>query len=214
MNSFFASLTAYCEDHSTPPDPVLYELERETHLKTLSPQMISGHLQGRLLEFISLMLQPLSILEIGTFTGYATICLARGLQEGGMLHTIEANPELKWIIDKYVAKAGLTEKVTLHVGDAKAIIPALPKSFDLIFIDAAKQDNALFYEMCLSKLRPGGFLLVDNVLWSGKVIQPVQDADTRLISAFNAMVRQDDRVENLVLPVRDGLLLVRRKQAG
>jgi predicted O-methyltransferase YrrM len=210
MDKFFKIMQQYCEVHTSEPDPVLRSLERETNLKTLSPQMMAGTFQGKLLEFISHMLQPACILEIGTFTGYAAICMARGLQPGGVLHTIEVNPELEWLIKKYIGLAGLTKSIQLHIGDAADILATMPGQFDLAYIDAGKQDNQVFFEMVLPRVRRGGFLLVDNVLWSGKVIHPAQDSDARSISAFNDSVLGDQRIESLILPVRDGLLLARK----
>lgn len=210
MDKFLKQLTAYCEAHTTPPSDVLYQLERETHLKTLSPQMISGPLQGQLLRFISLIAQPKRILEIGTFTGYAAICLAQGLPEEGMLHTIEANKELEYLIRSYIQRAGLEQKIQLHIGDAKAILPTLDEHFDLVFLDAGKQDYALYYDLVIEKINLGGLLLADNVLWSGKVVQPKKDTDTQILDAFNKKVQADERVENLILPIRDGLLIARK----
>ncbi len=158
---------AYCQAHTSPASAVLIELERATYLRTLSPQMLSGPYQGTLLRFISQMIRPYRVLEIGTFTGYSTICLAQGLANGGQLHTIEANDELGWLIRQYIQKADLMEKVHLHLGDAAVIVPTLSETFDLVFIDAGKLDYARHYELALSKLRAGGFLLVDNVLWDG-----------------------------------------------
>ena len=210
MDSFFKQAHQYCEDHTSSPDSVLYELERETFLKVMSPHMISGKTQGRFLEFISRMIQPEAILEVGTFTGYASICLARGLAPNGVLHTIEIDPELKWIAQKYFAKAKVGKKIIAHQNDARALIPNLEVQFDLAFIDAAKMDNDLYYEMILPKLSPKGYLMIDNVLWAGKVVRNEQDADTQAIMAFNKKVQNDDRVENIMLPLRDGLMLVRK----
>jgi caffeoyl-CoA O-methyltransferase len=202
----------YCLSHSSPPADLLRALDRETHLKTLSPQMQSGAYQGALLRFISLMLQPRRVLEIGTFTGYASLCLAEGLQHDGLLHTIEANDELAWIIRKYVGLAGLEQKVRLHLGDAATIIPDLQETFDLVFLDAGKLDYLKHYEMVLPKIRSGGFLLADNVLWDGKVASgDTKDETARVLRDFNAYVHADARVENLLLPVRDGVMLVRKR---
>lgn len=211
MQNLHVLISHYCEAHTSPPDPVLAELERETHLKTLSPQMLSAGAQGKLLEFLCYIFQPKSVLEIGTFTGYAAICMARGLAPGGILHTIEVNPELEWLAKKYFEKAGLLEKIKLYIEDASQRIPQFSNNFfDLIFIDAGKQQNDLYYEMCLPKLRKGGLILVDNVLWSGKVVQKTNDPDTALIRAFNDKIQADPRVENLMLPIRDGLFLIRK----
>lgn len=208
---FFKRLSAYCESHTTLQNQVLYELERETHLKTLAPQMISGHLQGQFLILISQLLQPKSILEIGTFTGYAAICMAQGLAEGGVLHTIEPNRELEHIIRKYMAKAGLEDKIQLHIGRGEEIIPTLDAYFDLVFIDAGKQQNAFFYDLIFNKVNKGGLIIIDNVLWSGKVITEAKDPDTNVIRAFNEKIHHDTRVENIMLPIRDGLLIARKK---
>lgn len=203
----------YCEQYSDSPDEVLYELERETHLKTLSPQMLSGALQGQLLGLLSKLKQPNTALEIGTFTGYAAICLARGLAPGGTLHTIEVNPEMEYLIRKYLAKAGLTEQVQLHIGDAIAVVPHLDGPFDLVFIDAAKQYYQAYYELVVDKLSPGGLILADNVLWSGKVATGLResDEDTKQLHAFNRLLKEDERVESLLLPIRDGLLVARKR---
>jgi caffeoyl-CoA O-methyltransferase len=203
----------YCERFTTPPGEVLYQLERETFLKTLAPQMMSGHLQGALLRLISQLAAPQRILEIGTFTGYATICLAAGLRPDGILHTIEANPELQFFWEKYFPMAGIHKQVQTHIGDAKKIIKGLAGPFDLVFIDAGKLDYALYYDLVIDKLNPGGLILADNVLWSGKVAGPEQDydMDTATLHAFNKKVQEDQRVENVLLPIRDGLIAIRKR---
>ncbi len=211
MNIHRNPITDYCEAHSTPQSELLYELERESNLKTLSPQMISGTLQGQFLQMLSLMLQPKCVLEIGTFTGYATLCLSRGIPKGGRLHTIEVNPELEYIIRKYIQKAGLENVIDLHIGDAKSIIPQLEHPFDLVFIDAGKSNYGLYYDLVFDQVKSGGVILADNVLWSGKVARAANDADTRVIDAFNKKVQADDRVENIILPIRDGLSIIRKK---
>lgn len=203
-------LATYCEAHTTPQSDILYELERETNLKTLAPQMLSGHLQGQFLTLISTLMRPQAILEIGTFTGYAAICLAQGLAEDGILHTIEPNRELEHIIRKYITKAGLEQKIYLHIAKAEDIITALDVNFDLVFIDAGKQQNGLFYDLVFDKVKPGGLILVDNVLWSGKVVTGGNDIDTELIRAFNDKVYHDLRVEKVMLPIRDGVLIARK----
>jgi predicted O-methyltransferase YrrM len=201
----------YCLAHSTAPSALLAALDRETNLKTLSPQMQSGAYQGLLLRFISQMIQPKRVLEIGTFSGYATLCLADGLPVDGKLHTIEVNDEMAWIIRKYVRLAGLDEKIVLHLGDAGAIIPTLDEVFDLVFIDAGKLDYQQHYELVLPKVRSGGFLLADNVLWDGKVAgMDTKDETARALRIFNDFVQQDSRVENILLPLRDGLMLIRK----
>lgn len=201
----------YCRAHTTPLGEVWQNLERETHLRTLSPQMLSGEYQGQLLRFISQMLRPRRVLEVGTFTGYAALCLAEGLPPDGVLHTIEANDELGWIIQKHVEEAGKSAQIVLHLGDAAQILPTLDEVFDLVFLDAGKLDYPLHYELALAKMRPGAFLLADNVLWDGKVASGNErDETARALRAFNDFVQQDTRVENTILPLRDGLMLVRK----
>lgn len=212
LNLTFKKWNAYCEEHSTPPSPILRELERETHLKTLAPQMLSGPIQGQFLRLLSLLMQPEKILEIGTFTGYAALCLAEGLPENGRLYTVEGNEEIAYITRKYIRKAGLEDKVELHIGDAKEWLPQLQETFDLVFIDAGKNDYALYYDLVIEKVRPGGLILADNVLWSGKVVAGEKDADTLAIQAFNEKILRDERVENLLLPLRDGLMIIRKRE--
>jgi predicted O-methyltransferase YrrM len=211
MNRHQKEIHKYCSNHSTPQSDILYELERETYLKTLAPQMMSGHLQGRFLSLLSKMQRPRRVLELGVFTGYATLCLAEGLAEDGIIHAIEGNPELEYIIHKYVKKAGLEDKVKLHIGDAKVIAGDLDETFDLVFIDAGKRDYAFYYDLIIEKVNSGGILLADNVLWSGKVISGATDADTQLLDAFNKKVNADPRVENIIMPLRDGLTIIRKK---
>jgi len=204
------ALHTYCEQHSTAPSKVLYQLERETHLKTLAPQMLSGPLQGRLLSLLSKMIRPKRILEVGTFTGYAALSLAEGLSDEGRLHTIEVNPELEYLIRKYIRKAGLENQITLHMGDAEEVIPQLEERFDLVFLDAGKRDYDRHYDLVIEKVNPGGLILADNVLWSGKVVDAEYDQDTHEIDAFNKKILADERVENLILPIRDGLQIARK----
>lgn len=207
------ALTDYAARYSLPEDPVLAELSRETHLKVLNPRMISGHLQGVVLEFISKMARPDFILEIGTFTGYSAICLAKGLVKGGKLITIEQNDELRKYSEKYFTKAGVRDKVEMITGDALSIIPQLSRSFDLVFIDADKTQYSDYYDLIIDKVVPGGYILADNVLWNGKVIENVisDDYDTIGIMAFNDKICNDNRVENVILPIRDGINLIRKK---
>lgn len=211
MQRSLRKLYQYCIQHSTAPSEVLYELDRETHLKTLAPQMMTGPLQGQLLRFISLWVKPKVALEIGTFTGYGAICIAEGLPERGILHTIEPNRELEYIFRKYIHKAGLEERIHLHTGRAENVIPTLDYRFDLAMIDGGKQDYGLHYDLVMEKMNPGGVILVDNVLWDGKVTQEKKDKDTLLIHHFNQKIQADPRVENLLLPLRDGLLIIRVK---
>ncbi len=203
-------MNQYCEAHTSDQSEILYDLERETNLKTLAPQMLSGHLQGQFLSLLSHLMQPKSILEIGTFTGYSTICLAQGLQEGGILHTIEANEELQYISEKYFKKAGLSDKIQQHIGDAKTIITKLKDTYDIVFIDAGKLDYAFYYDLVFEKVNKGGIILADNVLWSGKVVSKENDKDTQTLDAFNEKVLNDTRVNNMILPIRDGILIARK----
>ncbi|HAG16811.1 MAG TPA: methyltransferase [Bacteroidales bacterium] len=202
----------YAEEFSSHQGAVLNELFRETHLKIMNPRMLSGQLQGRFLSMISHMIRPKNILEIGTYTGYSAICLAEGLQEKGTIHTIEIDLELEAIAKKYFRKAGIENSVVAHFGNALEIIPPLDLVFDLVFIDADKENYPNYYHLIINKVRKGGFIVVDNVLWSGKVVQPLKsgDKDTAGIFAFNALVQQDERVENVLLPLRDGLMLLRK----
>ena len=212
----------YCRSHTTPEPDVLQRLTRETHLTQAYPRMLSGHMQGTLLRMISAMLCPKHILEIGTFTGYSAICLGGALPtpappfagegcRGGMLHTIEVNPEQEEIIRKYLAEAGLEKTVCLHIGDALQIIPTLDYMWDLVFIDADKPNYLNYYKMVLPRVRPGGFIVADNALWDAKVLDPeTSDKDTLGIMEFNDYVQQDGSVENLLLPFRDGLMIVRK----
>lgn len=210
MDRFRNDIFDYCNIHSSDLDQVLYELERETNLKTLAPQMLSGALQGKLLRALSQMIAPNRILEIGTFTGYATICLAKGLKEEGSITTIEINEELKHISDKYIKASGYEKQVHSITGDAMEILPTLSGPFDLIFIDAGKKDNDYYYEQALQLVSDGGYILVDNVLWDGKVISDPDEKMTRYITAFNKKVAEDTRVENVMIPIRDGLSLIRK----
>lgn len=210
MTPWIQAIHEYCARHSSKAGEALYALERETHLKTLAPQMLSGPLQGRFLSLLSKLIKPQQILEVGTFTGYAAHCLAEGLANDGILHTIEGNPEIAYIINKHLAAAQLTEKVRLHLGDAKAIIPTLDGPFDLVFLDANKREYATYFDLLAEKITPGGLLLADNVLWSGKVVSGKTDEDTKRLDSFNKKVLADKRFEPLILPLRDGLMIARR----
>lgn len=205
------NLNDYAENHSQEASDVLKELHRYTYAKVLTPRMLSGHLQGRFLSFISQFIQANNILEIGTYTGYSAICLAEGLEKDGQLHTIEINEELQEQTLTYFEKAQLNNKIHMHIGHALDIIPNLDCTFDLVFIDADKENYAHYYEAVLPKLRKGGVIIADNVLWSGKVLDQNQldkDIETKALDAFNKKVHQDNRVQNLLLPVRDGLMLL------
>lgn len=207
------ALERYIEEHVTAEDPLLTELDRETHLRVVQSRMISGHVQGRLLEMLVLMLRPQRILEIGTFTGYSAICMARGLSDGGELHTIEVNDELEEFAAGYFVRSGLSDRITQHIGSALDIVPSLGR-FDLVFIDGDKREYPQYYDMVMThSVHSGTFLLADNILWYGKVIEnvPQSDRHTRAIRQFNDRVVEDDRVENVILPIRDGLNLIRVK---
>jgi len=201
----------YLLDHSSPEDTVLEELSRHTYLKEVHPRMLSGHILGRFLQMFSYLVSPNKILEIGTFTGYSAICLARGLKPGGQLTTIEINDQLRKTSLHFFKKAGVSRKVLLINGDALKVIPTLSETFDLVFIDANKDDYIRYYDLVFDKVVPGGFILVDNVLWSGKVlIDPPPDQTTDIIQQFNHKISEDQRVENLLLPIRDGLMLIKK----
>lgn len=202
----------YLDTHSSPASEALRWLERQTHLRTNHARMLSGPQQGRLLSLISRLAKPVNVLELGVFTGYSTICLAEGLAPGGTVHAVEINDELEDLIREGYDRAGISGKVQLHFGDAKEIIPTLDCRFDLVYIDANKREYPEYYSLVIDKVVPGGLILADNVLWDGKILQePMpQDAQTRGIAAFNDMVAADPRVENFILPVRDGLSIIRK----
>jgi predicted O-methyltransferase YrrM len=203
----------YSESLTTPESALLNRIHRETFLKTPYPRMLSGHLQGAFLKMISQMLKPARILEIGAFTGYSAICLAEGMPDNGLLETIEINPEMEEMLTKNMEDAGLMHKTRILIGDALSLVPALDGPYDLVFLDADKEQYETYYSLVFDKVRSGGYILVDNVLWGGKVIQPVAagDKETKAIVAFNDRIRQDERVESLVLPFRDGLMLLRKR---
>ncbi|MBN2634862.1 MAG: class I SAM-dependent methyltransferase [Prolixibacteraceae bacterium] len=200
-------------DHVDPEDEVLKELNRETHLKVLGARMISGHLQGQVLTMLAKMIQPENILEIGTFTGYSAICLAKGLRSGGKLITIEMDDELEDMAKKYFKKAGVENKVEQRIGVALEIIPTLNTLFDLVFIDADKREYAEYYNATFPLIKPGGYIIADNTLWNGKVLEKPanDDAQTRGIIRFNQLIKSDPRVEKVILPLRDGMSIIRKK---
>jgi predicted O-methyltransferase YrrM len=212
MDFIDTELSAYAESHTTAETPLLQELNRETNAKILMPRMLSGHLQGRFLSMLSHMIRPKNILEIGTYTGYSALCFAEGLDREGKLHTIDINDELKPMIQQYISKAGLESKIVFHTGDAAKIIPGLSGPFELVFIDADKINYSKYYELVFDKIPSGGFIIADNVLWSGKVLNAVKaDNDTNAIIQFNDKIKNDNRVEHVLLPVRDGLMVIRKK---
>jgi predicted O-methyltransferase YrrM len=202
----------YVHDHSSPEDPVLEELYRETYLRFVNPNMVTGHIQGKLLEFISKMICPSLILEIGTFTGYSAICLARGVKPGGKLFTIEVNDEHKEFSDTWFKKAGVDHVITQYTGKAQDIIPGLSQQFDLVFIDGDKREYSDYYKVTIDKVRSGGVIIADNVLWGEKVLDSgSKDPQTRGIIEFNEMIMRDKNIEKVILPLRDGLMLIRKK---
>ncbi len=200
-------LLKYCE----PEEELLQQIDRETNLKVLMPRMLSGHYQGRVLSMISKMNSPRRILEIGTFTGYATLCLAEGLTADGLIFTLDINAELEDMVRDNFSKSPLNDKINYIIGDAQQSLKELNETFDLVFIDADKKNNGTYYDLIFDQVRPGGIIIVDNVLWSGKVLNNAQDKDTKNISTFNDQVAADKRVEKLILPVRDGLFVIRKK---
>ena len=209
MHFLSEALEAYIANHSEAEPELLQELTRETHLKVLMPRMITGHYQGRLLSLISRLVHPENILEIGTYTGYSALCLAEGLQPGGALHTIDKNDELTGMQRRYFDRSPYGNQIVQHTGMALELIPNLEETFDLVFIDADKSEYPEYYEKVLPRVRPGGLILFDNVLWSGKVLGPVDPKDraTRILTDFNKTLQQDPRVRTVMLPIRDGLTL-------
>lgn len=213
MNFIDKKIEDYALSRTQDEPEILKKLNRETQAKIMFPRMLSGHLQGRFLSLISHMIHPKRILEIGTYTGYSCICLAEGLHKNGIIHTIEINEELESMAGRYFKEAGISEKVRAHFGNALDIIPKIKEEFDLVFIDADKENYPKYFDLVFPKIKPGGFLIADNVLWSGKVLAPAkdQDADTRALVEFSKKIQEDERVENLLLPVRDGLMMARKK---
>jgi caffeoyl-CoA O-methyltransferase len=214
MDFIDEKLSAYAEAHTTAESPLLAELNRETWAKVLMPRMLSGHIQGRLLSMFSQMIQPKEILEIGTYTGYSALCLAEGLAEGGVLNTIDINEELEDMVRKYIRKAGLEENIKFHIGNALEIIPKLTTHFDLVFIDADKENYSNYYDLVIDRMRTGSYIIADNVLWSGKVLEEneiANDLETRSLHEFSIKVHNDPRVENILLPIRDGLMVIRKR---
>jgi caffeoyl-CoA O-methyltransferase len=204
-------LEKFILDHSTHEDPVLEDLFRQTHIRFINPNMVCGHLQGKFLELISKMIAPQNILEIGTFTGYSAICLARGLKSGGRLITIEPNDELVSFSQTYFSRAGVDEKITKVTGRAQDIIPGLDQQFELVFIDGDKREYTEYYNLIINKVSPGGFIIADNVIWGGKVFdKTTKDPQAKGIVEFNEMISQQKNIESLILPLRDGLMLIRK----
>jgi caffeoyl-CoA O-methyltransferase len=210
MEFILPEIQAYAERHTSPENELLSKVNRDTHARVMMPRMLSGQLQGRLLSMLSHMLRPRTILEIGTYTGYSALCLAEGMVPDGKLITIDINEELEEQVRAYFDASPFGRSIDYRIGDARLIIPSMAETFDLVFIDADKESCLMYYDMIIDNVQPGGVILVDNVLWSGKVIQEKQDKDTRAIVEFNRKIQQDRRVENVLLPVRDGIMMIRK----
>jgi caffeoyl-CoA O-methyltransferase len=202
----------YSEEHTSPESEILRHINRQTHANVLMPRMLSGHMQGRILAMFSTMIQPKTILEIGTYTGYSAICLAEGLAAGGTLITIDINEELEQRVRGYFLASGFSTAIDYRIGNALEIIPTLKGNFDLVFIDADKENYSRYYDLVINRVPLGGYILADNVLWSGKVLDAKPDKDTRAMQEFNRKVQDDKRVENVLLPVRDGIMVIRKVQ--
>lgn len=216
INDVHMSLTTpldqYIADHSSPEGDYLYRLFRATHVEILAPQMASGHIQGRLLKFMVKMIRPKRILEIGTFTGYSALCMAEGLDEKGKLYTFEVEDELEDFTRRWIEGSDYADKIEFIIGNALEIVPTLGEKFDMVFIDGNKREYLEYYELAMSHLSEGGWILADNTLWDGHVIEPErQDAQTNGVRAFNDFIRDDKRVEVVILPLRDGLTIIRKK---
>jgi len=213
MEFIAQNLADYAEKHTSPEPKLLAELNRDTYANVLTPRMLSGHIQGRVLSMFSKMIKPKAILEIGTYTGYSALCMAEGLTADGVLHTIDIDEELETRILQFFGESSYAEQLHSHVGNALDIIPTLDGDFDLVFIDADKDNYSAYYNLLIDRLPQGAIIIADNVLWSGKVIDKVQldkDSDTRALDVFNKQVNDDPRVENILLPVRDGLMVARK----
>jgi predicted O-methyltransferase YrrM len=214
MEFIAQNLADYSEKHTSPEPALLAELNRDTYANVLIPRMLSGHIQGRVLSMFSKMIKPKAILEIGTYTGYAALCMAEGLTADSVLHTIDIDEELETRINKFVSQSPFAHQVKLHIGNALDIIPTLNESFDLVFIDADKENYAAYYDLLIDRLPSGAVLIADNVLWSGKVLEADQlpkDNDTKALDSFNKKIQADSRVENVLMPIRDGLMVIRKK---
>ncbi len=199
--------------HSDDESDILKSLNRETHVKVINPRMLSGHYQGRVLSMFSKMIQPKRILELGTYTGYSALCLAEGLAEDGLVITVDVNPELEEMVDRYIQQSPFKGKIQQIIGDGMDVVPKLEEQFDIVFIDADKRNYAAYYDLVFDKVRNGGYIISDNVLWSGKVTQDYEksDLDTKILKDYNLKIQNDDRVENILLPIRDGLMVARKK---
>ena len=205
-------IEAYIEANTSQESKLLHQLNRETYQRVLTPRMLSGHLQGRALSMMSHMIKPKCILEIGTYTGYSAICLAEGLQPGGQLITIDINEELEDMARAYFSKAGMTACIDFKIGNAIDIIPSLKTPYDLVFIDADKTNYSNYFDLIIDQVVSGGYIIADNVLWSGKVLEEISenDVDTKSIIQYNEKIQLDPRVENVLFPIRDGLMIARK----
>jgi predicted O-methyltransferase YrrM len=212
MEIIHPDINKYAEAHTTEENEILRQVNRDTHANVLMPRMLSGQLQGRVLSMLSHMIKPNVILEIGTYTGYSAICLAEGLAAGGKLITLDINEELESTVRANFRKAGLENQIDYRIGNALQLIPTLQETFDLVFIDADKENYSRYYDLVINRVPLGGYILADNVLWSGKVLDEKPDKDTRAILEFNRYVHMDKRVENVLLPIRDGIMLMRKVQ--
>jgi caffeoyl-CoA O-methyltransferase len=210
MEFISKSLQHYVEQHTTPENDLLRQINRDTHADVLRPRMLSGHLQGRVLAMISKMIQPKVILEIGTYTGYSALCLAEGLHPQGKIITIDVNEELETRVRKYFHDAGMENKIDYHIANALNFIPTIKETFDLVFIDADKENYPVYYDLVIDSVNLNGYILADNVLWSGKVLNDNPDKDTKVMLSFNKKIQEDNRVENVLLPIRDGIMLIRK----
>lgn len=212
MNFISPELEQYAGNYTSPESELLARINRETHLEVLQPRMLSGHLQGRVLSLFSRLLQPKRILEIGTYTGYSALCLAEGLAVDGTLITIDVNEELQARVQSYFNDSAYKNHIEYHIGDAMELIPTFPEMWDLVFIDADKKNYLNYYELVIERMNPGGIILADNILWSGKVIDPsATDRETEILRRYNEVIHADDRVENILLPIRDGIMVARKK---
>lgn len=207
------NLDQYVCAHSENEPEILADLNRRTHVSVIQPRMLSGHYQGRVLSMLSHMIQPENVLEIGTYTGYSALCFAEGLKEKGRLTTIDVNEELEDFVAAYIEKAGMGDRITQLIGDAIDIIPTLNEQFDIVFIDADKKNYCNYYDLVFDKVKPGGYIIADNVLWSGKVLEDYDslDRETKIIMDYNQKVHEDDRVQEVLFPIRDGLMIARKK---
>lgn len=207
------NLDQYVCAHSENEPEILADLNRRTHVSVIQPRMLSGHYQGRVLSMLSHMIQPENVLEIGTYTGYSALCFAEGLKEKGHLTTIDVNEELEDFVAAYIDKAGMGDRITQLIGDAIDIIPTLDEQFDIVFIDADKKNYCNYYDLVFDKVKSGGYIIADNVLWSGKVLEDYDslDRETKIIMDYNQKVHEDDRVQEVLFPIRDGLMIARKK---